>query len=82
MGGVIDDDEVMDLMNEIEGDREHWALDTDWIEQGLLEREEIRARVVMSSLENWEISPDVKKDLEKWAEGFATRAITAVPESK
>ena len=75
MGGVFDDVEVIDLINEIEGDREHWALDTDWIQQGLLEREEIRARVVMSSLENWEISPDVKKDLEKWAEGFATRAI-------
>ena len=76
MGGVIDDDEMMDLMDEIEGDREHWgARDDGWIQQGLLEREEIRARVVMSSLENWEISPDVKKDLEKWAEGFATRAI-------
>ena len=75
MGGVIDDDEMMDLMDEIEGDREHWgARDDGWIQQGLLEREEIRARVVMSSLENWEISPDVKKDLEKWAEGFATRA--------
>ena len=75
MGGVIEDVKVMDLMNEIEGDREHWALDTDWIEQGLLEREETRARVVMSSLENWEISPDAKQSLEKWAEGFATRAI-------
>jgi hypothetical protein len=29
----------------------------------------------MSSLVNWDISPDVKKELEKWAEGFATRAI-------
>ena len=75
MGGVIDDVEVMDLMNEIEGDREHWGLDTDWIQQGMLEREETRARVVMSSLENWEVSPDVKKDLEKWAEGFVTRSI-------
>ena len=78
MGGVCEDDEIDELMQEIEGQREDWVLDTlanHWIQQGLLEREEIRARVVMSSLENWEISPDVKKDLEKWAEGFATRAI-------
>ena len=74
-GGVIDDVEVMDLMNEIEGDREHWGLDADWIQQGLLEREETRARVVMSSLVNWDISPDVKKELEKWAEALATRAL-------
>ena len=81
MKGESDDTDVEEFIDLNEGGREHWAR-TDWIQQGLLEREEIRARVVMSSLENWEISPDVKKDLEKWAEGFATRAITAVPESK
>lgn len=72
MGGVVDDD--VDLIYEIEGDREEMT-PNGWVEQGMLEREETRARVVMSSLENWEVSPDVKKDLEKWAEGFATRAI-------
>jgi hypothetical protein len=80
MGRVIDDVEVMDLMIEMEVNREsynenYWEREIDWIQQGLLEREETRARVVMSSLVNWEISPDVKKELEKWAEVFATRAL-------
>jgi hypothetical protein len=72
MGAVVD--HHFNLIYEIEGDREQMA-PTGWFEQGMLEREETRARVVMSSLVNWDISPDVKKELEKWAEGFATRAI-------
>ena len=74
MGSVLGDDEVDELMQIIEGRTELWMEGGDWFHKGLLEREETRARVVMSSLENWEISPDAKKNLEKWAETFAKRA--------
>ena len=72
MGGVLDDDGIIELVQEIEGDRER---SVDFWQQGLFESEEKRARVVMNSLGNWEIPPDDKKNLEKWAEVFATRAI-------
>ena len=72
MGEVLDDDEIIELVQEIEGDRER---SVDFWLQGLLESEERRARVVMNSIGNWEIPPDAKKNLEKWAEVFATRAI-------
>lgn len=76
MGEILDDDELIDLMCEIEDtNREHPGLETDWINQWLLEREERRARVVMSSLENWEISSDTRQSLEEWADHFATRAM-------
>jgi len=69
MGGVLDDDEVIDL----EGDNV-WSIyiDSD-IGEYLFERAELRARVVMSSLENWEISSDTRQSLEEWADHFATR---------
>jgi hypothetical protein len=72
MGDVLDDDGIIELIQEIEGDRER---SVDFWQQGLFESEEKRARVVMNSLGNWEIPPDDKKNLEKWAEVFATRAI-------
>ena len=72
MGGVLDDDKRIELVQEIEGDRER---SVDFWQQGLLESEEKRARVVMSSIGNWEIPANDKKKLEKWAEVFASRAI-------
>jgi hypothetical protein len=72
MGGVLDEDKIIELVQEIEGGRER---SVDFWQQGLLESEEKRARVVMSSIGNWEIPADDKKKLEKWAEVFASRAI-------